>query len=153
MWRLPFLDKTGLITSFNKNKKYFSRSKAYCMSHNVIYCIQCNTCGKQYVGQTKRDFRVRFKEHLNDLKKSKIDEDKLPVAKHLTRPDHTGKIDQITCFILDFIKAPSNSDKALLERNKKERIWISRLDTSFGFWTVQKYWFSIEPDHFLRRLG
>jgi len=25
--------------------------------------------------------------------------------------------------------------------------------SSFGFWTVQKYWFSIELDHFLRRLG
>jgi hypothetical protein len=123
------MDTTGKITSSKKNKVFFSRHKAYCCCHNVIYCIQCNTCNKQYVGQTKREWRIRFKEHTTDLKKAILTDKDQPVAKHLTRPDHTSKIDQVTCYILDFIKAPSHSDQAQLERNKKERIWIFRLGT------------------------
>jgi len=125
----PLMDTTGKITSPKKNKVFFSRHKAYCCCHNVIYCIQCNTCNKQYVGQTKREWRIRFKEHTTDLKKAILTDKDQPVAKHLTRPDHTSKIDQVTCYILDFIKAPSHSDQAQLERNKKERIWIFRLGT------------------------
>ena len=125
----PYMDKTGFITSTRKNKQFYSRRKAFCLCHNVIYCIHCKTCGKQYVGQTKRDWKIRFKEHIRDLTKNFLDEDTKPVAKHLTSHGHTGKIDQVTCYILDFIKAPSNSDKAAKERHEKERIWISRLGT------------------------
>ena len=125
----PMIDTTGKIKSHSNKNKFFSRNKAYCLCHNIIYCIQCNTCGKQYVGQTKRVFGIRLNEHVRDLKKTVIDEKNIPVAKHLTRPDHTGKIDQVTCFILDFIKAPGNSDRARKERDEKERIWISRLGT------------------------
>ena len=64
-----------------------------------------------------------------DLTKDNLDEAKQPVAKHLTQPDHTGNIDQLTCHILDFIKFPAHSDRAALERNEKERIWIARLET------------------------
>ena len=34
-----------------------------CRSVNLIYCITCNTCGKQYVGQTKRKILHRFQGH------------------------------------------------------------------------------------------
>jgi len=108
---------------------YYSRSKAICTSHNVIYAIQCNTCGKQYVGQTKRQLSVRLTEHISDLKKANLDEIKKTVGKHLTIPDHTSHIDQITCFVLDFIKSPAHSTRGVIERNEKERIWISRLRT------------------------
>lgn len=125
----PRFDSSGKITSFKTKKSCYSRTKATCLAHNIIYGIQCNTCGKQYVGQTKRNFSVRFREHTNDLSKNNLNEIDQPVAIHLTRPDHTGSIDQITCFVLDFIKSPSHSDRGALERNDKERIWIHRLGT------------------------
>ena len=125
----PKLNTSGSITSFKNKKTFHSRCKASCISHNIIYCIQCNTCGKQYVGQTKREFYTRFKEHTKDQTKATLDEVNQPLAKHLTRTDHTGSIDQITCFILDFIKSPSCSNKGALERNDKERIWIHRLES------------------------
>ena len=81
------------------------------------------------MGQTRREFGVRLKEHMNDLNKLELDEKTKPVAKHLTGPGHTKNITQITCFILDFIKAPGNSDKGQIERDRKERTWISRLGT------------------------
>ena len=125
----PFIDTTGIIKSHTYNRNFFSRKQAFCISHNIIYCLTCNTCGKQYVGQTKRDFVLRFNEHIKDLKLENLDEKTKPVAKHLKRIDHTGKIDQVTCFILDFIKAPGDTQKAQIERHEKERIWISRLGT------------------------
>jgi len=33
-----------------------------------IYKIQCEKCDKCYVGQTKRDINIRFKEHLRNIK-------------------------------------------------------------------------------------
>jgi hypothetical protein len=125
----PMMDTTGKITSFKTKETCHSRAKAVCIAHNIIYGIQCNTCGKQYVGQTKRVFSVRLKEHIKDLTKTTLTEKDQPVAKHLTKPDHTGRIDQITLFVLDFIKSPSHSDRGALERNDKERIWIHRLGT------------------------
>ena len=144
----PYLDTSGKITSSKNKKSFFSRAKALCTSHNIIYGLTCNTCGKQYVGQTKRRFDQRFKEHTKDLTKDNLDEAKQPVAKHLTQPDHTGNIDQITCHILDFIKFPAHSDRAALERNEKERIWIARLETvrPHGLNTM-------EPKPFLRSVN
>ena len=34
-----------------------------CNSKNVIYMIQCSHCSKQYIGETKRRLKARFKEH------------------------------------------------------------------------------------------
>ena len=54
------MDKTGHIYSYMTKQSYESKFNICCQSSNLVYCLQCNTCGKQYVGQTKRksnDFR------------------------------------------------------------------------------------------------
>jgi hypothetical protein len=38
-----------------------------CETRNLIYCILCKTCGKQYVGETLRSLRERINEHLGDI--------------------------------------------------------------------------------------
>ena len=36
-----------------------------CDSTNLTYMIQCKRCKKQYIGETKRTLRERFKEHID----------------------------------------------------------------------------------------
>ena len=36
----------------------------YCLNKFIIYQIKCILCHKVYIGQTKRTFRTRFKEHI-----------------------------------------------------------------------------------------
>ncbi|XP_050524101.1 uncharacterized protein LOC126895864 [Daktulosphaira vitifoliae] len=54
-----------------------------------IYKIQCESCNKCYVGQTKRNIGVRFKEHLRNIKNQEVE--KSPVAEHLLTHNHSIK--------------------------------------------------------------
>jgi hypothetical protein len=36
-----------------------------------VYKIKCTDCGGAYIGQTGRKFRVRFKEHIRDIRSNK----------------------------------------------------------------------------------
>ena len=47
-------NKSGHITSTTTGRSYLTQSKFMCLSNNFIYCIQCNKCGLQYVGQAYR---------------------------------------------------------------------------------------------------
>jgi hypothetical protein len=33
-----------------------------------VYKLNCNSCHKAYIGQTGRNFKTRFKEHIQDIK-------------------------------------------------------------------------------------
>ena len=62
-------DKTGHIYSYMTKQSYESKFNICCQSSNLVYCLQCNTCGKQYVGQTKRKLLERLQEHFNNIRK------------------------------------------------------------------------------------
>ena len=44
-------------------------SAVTCQTKNIIYCIICNKCKQQYVGQTERTLQARFSEHRDYAKK------------------------------------------------------------------------------------
>ena len=44
-----------------------------CTQKNVVYMLECELCSKQYVGETKRPVRLRYNEHVRDLKGKKAD--------------------------------------------------------------------------------
>ena len=75
----------------------------------------------QYVGETKRSFIVRLKEHRRDIIKQKDS----PVAKHFNLPEHT--VDDIIPTILDFMGHDPADPKAMASRKEREKSWICRL--------------------------
>ena len=56
----PRLNKTGKIKCTVTGDTHGCMKKISCRSSNLIYCITCNKCGMQYVGQTMRRLRNRF---------------------------------------------------------------------------------------------
>jgi hypothetical protein len=94
-----------------------------CRSSNLIYCITCRRCGKQYVGQTSLRLKSRFVHHYYTVDK----EDKSkPVSKHFSQLGHDG-ISDMEIHVLEFIKMPPKSQAASVVRNRVERRWIHLL--------------------------
>ena len=94
-----------------------------CKTLNVIYLLTCSVCQKQYVGETKRAFYIRYKEHCKDVE---FNRDK-PIPNHvLTHGEHrTTLIPQI----LEVIKKNPDLENTTIYRRKREAHWIYTLNT------------------------
>uniref|UniRef100_A0A6P7H037 Uncharacterized protein LOC114349148 n=1 Tax=Diabrotica virgifera virgifera TaxID=50390 RepID=A0A6P7H037_DIAVI len=52
---------------------------------NIIYCIPCGSCNKQYIGQTNRHLKCRITSHKSD---SRLYPDRCSLAKHVHDEQH-----------------------------------------------------------------
>ena len=77
-----------------------------CKSSNLIFCIQCHKCKKQYVGQTKNTLMQRFKGHWMDIGSK---DPKSDVGKHFSDKDHNGGVD-MELYVVDFIHVHPQSE-------------------------------------------
>ena len=107
------MDKTGHIHSYTTKQSYESKFNICCQSSNLVYCLQCNTCGKQYVGQTKRKLLERLREHFNNIRKKHQSD---PIGSHFNTTGHSGDIKQVITYILAFITPPGDTNGALQMR-------------------------------------
>ena len=123
----PKMDKSGKIKSTVTLREYSTKININCQSSNLIYCITCNVCSKQYVGQTGRRILDRFQGHFSGI--SRKDKTTL-INDHFARQDHNG-IQDLTIHVLDFIHANPTSDTGKRVRLKIESAWMSRLKTTF----------------------
>ena len=92
-------------------EKFYTMQNINCKSSNLIYAITCKTCGKQYVGQTKRTIMARFQGHFYNVKTASQTD---AVGLHFSQGDHKGVKDfQIT--VITFIKTNPESKFGLQE--------------------------------------
>ena len=84
------------------------------------YALFCNKCNKKYIGETKRQFITRWKEHAADTRHNRD----TPVAKHMT---HCGQNHNIidTCIVS---KIHGHPDRTTQQRKTKEKWWIHTLN-------------------------
>jgi len=122
----PKLNKSGRIKSSHTGRSYVSKHNVTCNSSNIIYCITCKKCGKQYVGQTKRRLKDRCVQHFYHIKKR---DKSFPIGRHFNLPDHNGT-DDVELHIVDFIHRHPDSITAAKLRDLIEKNWIMRLRTS-----------------------
>jgi hypothetical protein len=90
-----------------------------------IYKIECSTCDAMYIGQTKRKLKIRYKEHLEDVKKTVNDEK--PLAKHSIEQNHP--IGQLT--LLKAVAKPYQLDayeSMYLHKNKHKNLLNCQLE-------------------------
>jgi hypothetical protein len=113
----PKLDKTGQVISTVTGKVHTSKTHISCRSSNLIYCITCRKCKKQYVGQTSLKLKSRFVHHFYTVDRPDTSK---PVGKHFSQLDHDGIADMII-HVLEFISLPPTSIAAATVRNRMER--------------------------------
>lgn len=70
-----------------KNKLPNPKDRIEDENNSGIYEIKCDNCGVKYIGQTRRNLKTRFKEHLSHIKFDR--EEKSAVAKHCLNNSHS----------------------------------------------------------------
>ena len=120
----PLLNKTGTITNFY-GEEFKTMKNISCRSSNLIYCITCKICKKQYVGQTLLRLKDRFIHHFSSIEK---DDTEKSVSRHFNSIGHNG-IKDMTIHVLEFIKKPPRSIQATNIRNRRETSWTHALRT------------------------
>jgi hypothetical protein len=69
-----------------------------------VYEIKCNSCPLKYIGQTGRNFRTRFKEHIHAIRTNKTTS---KYAQHILETGHTyGKLEDTPNILLHENKGP-----------------------------------------------
>ena len=103
------------------HKSFKTPHGVQCTTPNVIYLLTCNICRKQYVGETKRPFVIRLKEHLADIR---LKRDK-PVAVHIN--SHNSETKSVIPQIIEVIRRDPELHATTELRKKREVSWIYRL--------------------------
>ena len=119
------LNTSGKIQSTATQKMHNAMHNVNCHSNNLIYCITCKKCKKQYVGQTKNSLRQRFVSHFYLIGHKKNEHE---VPRHFNAHDHRG-IDDVEIHVLEFIKSDTQRPETKGIRLKSEYSWIQRLRT------------------------
>ncbi len=101
------------------------QKKVTCKSNNLIYCITCCICDKQYVGQTGDTLHKHFGAHTNSINRKNLKED---MGHHFNLPGH-HEVNDMKIHILDFIYTAPKSSLGLTLRLQIEFNWIHRLCT------------------------
>ena len=109
---------------------YLRVNNLNCNSNLVVYKLDCKTCGKQYIGSTKTQFRLRFNNYKSQFrsfikqKETGMAGYNIPQAglfQHFLEPNHHGMNDW--CFQL--IDKCDNE----LKVRERESFWQFKLNT------------------------
>ena len=121
----PRINTTGIYTHHITGKIYRTMVNVCCQSTNLVYLLECPTCGILYVGQTKNTLLTRTYQHKYAIRKN----DPLStVARHFNA-HNIENIPSPLMHVLEFIKLPPNTNEAWQLRLKREKVWIFRLNT------------------------
>ena len=119
------ISQSGRIKNLNNNKSYNTITKGTCQTSNLIYCLKCNWCHTEYVGQTKNRIIDRFQGHIFDIKHNI----NTTVARHFD--SHIDHLDpNMTIDILEYIRLPKDVPRSNSLRDNRELVWIHRLNTN-----------------------
>jgi hypothetical protein len=123
-----FKQKNGTFTASTTQKTYVFSASQNCQAKNVVYCITCKNCKKQYIGETKRPFRKRILEHLRDIRNYDPKRDlNLPVARHFNSQGHHST--DVQCHIIEIIKKDPDNTETTVYRKNREQLWIHKFRT------------------------
>jgi hypothetical protein len=123
-----FPNTGGNFTATTTSRGYLFKAEQNCCATNVIYCITCKKCKKQYVGETLRQFRERLREHFYSvLNFDPIKSKNMPVARHFNSPNHT--VADFQCQIIEIILKNPKLPETTRFRKGREMFWIHKLRT------------------------
>ena len=90
-----------------------------CFSSNIVYCISCINCGKQYVGESHRSLKDRFGEHRGYVRNEKLNK---ATGEHFNLEGHN--ISDMRIQIIEKIFTRNG-----FFRKERERMFINKFDT------------------------
>lgn len=127
----PLIIRNNHCTSFHTRRQYRTPQHSTCKNNNLVYLLDCQYCGLQYVGETKRRVHDRLSEHVRDTKNKK----NTPVAKHFNLPYHNYQ--HIRIQALEYIIQNRHKESTTTFRRGRETYWIHQLKT-LDPWGINK---------------
>jgi hypothetical protein len=116
-----YIQTTNIFKNKSQTTCFDIRQESTCATNNVVYLIECNICGIQYVGETGNAIRQRMCNHRSTVKHAIRHMDK-PVAAHFSLPGHSVK--DIKGTVIECLGSQSK-----FRRQHREKFWIATLDT------------------------
>ena len=107
-----YFETRSEITSSATKQGFKIQSNMNCNSNNLIYLIECDNCGLQYIGQTKRSLRHRFHNHRYDI----LNDRKTSVANHFNQL----RCEITDCLITPIFKCPVLESEELTTKKRLE---------------------------------
>ena len=123
----PRINVSGRIKCRLNGRDYSTRTQVDCKSNNLVYCISCKRCSKQYVGQTKRRLMDRMCEHYRTITR---EDPAFAVGSHFSSSNGHQGLEDIDIYVLEFMDTPS-TDALRPERETVEKKWAHRLRSFF----------------------
>ena len=117
----PFVQPGKSVKSTSNNTIIDINTSVNCQSQNIIYCISCQNCRMQYIGESERSLQQRFSEHKG-----------YAINKHLTKatgahfnlPGHSASDMKVT----NLEKIHSTDP---LVRKEREELFIRKFNTKY----------------------
>ena len=92
-----------------------------CQSRNIIYCISCQKCRAQYVGQSERTLQSRFSEHRGYVTNQIVTK---ATGDHYNLPGHS-----VADMKVSIIEKVHSRD--VLVREERENLFIKNMNTKY----------------------
>ena len=92
-----------------------------CQTANIVYCINCDKCREQYVGETEKTLSQRFAQHRGYVRNKQLDK---ATGAHFNLPGH-----QMSDMKVTIIEKVFSEDPQL--RKARESHYIKKMNTKY----------------------
>ena len=92
-----------------------------CRDSNVVYLINCNRCGEQYIGETEKTLHTRFSQHQSYVKNRNISK---ATGNHFNQRGHSLADMKVTVLEKIYNQDPNY-------RKERESMWIRKFNTKY----------------------
>ena len=121
------IQETDTFTSTTTGESFKINHKLNCVDNCVIYLLTCKCCGKQYVGETTDEFRLRWNNYKSNDRKNARNEacTQEHLFEHFKSEGHSGFLGNVSITLID--KTDGKDPK------RRENYWIRTLKTYAPF--------------------
>ena len=97
------IQETDIFTSTTTSESFKINRKLSCDDNCLIHLLTCNCCGKQYVGETTDEFRLRWDNYKsNDRKNTRNGSCMLEhLFEHFKSEGHSGFLGNVSITLID----------------------------------------------------
>ena len=117
----PFVQPGKSVKSTSNNTIIDINTSVNCQSQNIIYCISCQNCRMQYIGESERSLQHRFSEHKGYATNKHLTK---ATGAHFNLPGHSVSDMKVT--ILEKVHSMDP-----LVRKEREELFIRKFNSKY----------------------
>ena len=117
----PFVQPGKSVKSTSNNTIIDINTSVNCQAQNIIYCISCQNCRMQYIGESERSLQLRFSEHRGYVINKHLAK---ATGAHFNLPGHSASDMKVT--ILEKVHSMDP-----LVRKEREELFIRKFNTKY----------------------